>query len=98
MDAFNETKPNPAKPDELALEEVVLEEVDASNQDEDDEPLYRYSWKRFVVVATALLTLPAWGPWVQHNVGLQELLLVVPFVIIFSFSIWCATFMISNRS
>ncbi|NND97586.1 MAG: hypothetical protein HKN47_09695 [Pirellulaceae bacterium] len=78
-------------------------ESDSLESDQDDQvdpepPLYRYSWRRFAVVATALLTLPAWGPWVQANVGLQELMLIVPFIIILVVSIVFVFFMFPTRS
>ena len=64
----------------------------------DDAPFYRYSWKRSLVVVTALLTLPAWGPWVQRHIGFRALLLLIPFAAIFAFSLWCLTLMFANRS
>ncbi|MGB7347246.1 MAG: hypothetical protein WBD20_23690 [Pirellulaceae bacterium] len=66
--------------------------------DDSEPPLYRFSWRRFVVIASALLTLPIWAPWVKQHVGLHEMLLLVPFVIILSVSIWCISFMLPHRS
>ena len=52
----------------------------------DDQPLYRFSWRRFFVVGTALLTLPIWAPRVKEHSGLQTLL-VLPFILVFVVSL-----------
>jgi Sec-independent protein secretion pathway component TatC len=64
----------------------------------EEEPLYRFSWRRFAVIAGSLLTLPLWAPWVKRHVGMHQMLLLIPFVVIFAFSIWCVSFMFPNRS
>jgi O-antigen/teichoic acid export membrane protein len=64
----------------------------------EDEPLYRFSWRRFVVITIALLTLPLWAPWIKRHVGLHQMLLLIPFVVILAFSIWCISFMFPSRS
>ena len=55
-------------------------------EDDDDKPLYRFSWRRFTVVVTALLTLPIWAPWIKEHSGLQTIL-VLPFILIFVVSL-----------
>ncbi|QDT10143.1 hypothetical protein K239x_20980 [Planctomycetes bacterium K23_9] len=75
-----------------------MDQDEPSEEPSVDEPLYRFSWRRFAVIATSLLTLPFWAPWVHRNVGLHEMLLIIPFVIIFAFSVWFITFMFPNRS
>lgn len=75
-----------------------MDDQETNDAVETDEPLYRFSWRRFAVVGTALLTLPIWAPWVKEHVAMDQMLLAIPFFVILVLSIVYVSFAFPTKS
>lgn len=69
-----------------------------SNNSDQDETLYRFSWRRFTVVGISLLTLPIWAPWVKEHLAMERMMLAIPFFVILVISIMYISFSFPTKS